>query len=194
MSSSHKATYGALSRFNHWAIAVVMIGMLGFGLYLDNAELAREARGSLIGLHKAIGVLFLVFALWRVGYRLVCGFPVSVADMPAWQETVAKGVHWLLLAGILIMPISGVLMSLYGGHAIDVFGLFAIPVQEKNETLAEIGHILHGLGGKVLLIAIAVHVVAALKHHIVDRDETLMRMAGWVSERKGTAVQRQFKT
>jgi hypothetical protein len=45
------------------------------------------------------------------------------------------------------MPISGVLTSLYGGHAIEVFGLFAIPAPKKNETLAEIGHVLHGLGG-----------------------------------------------
>ena len=139
-----------------------MIGMLAFGLFLENVDLTKEARGPLMGLHKAIGAVFLVIAVWRVGYRILQGFPMPTAVMPKWQDLASKAIHWLLLAGVLIMPISGLMMSLYSGRAIDIFGLITIPAFEKNEALAGIGHVAHGVGANVLLAAIAVHVLAAL--------------------------------
>ena len=136
MPTMKATTFDALSRLNHWLIAVGMIGMIGFGLYLENAEIAREAKGQLMGLHKAFGVVFLIFALWRVGYRVLQGFPAPVSPMPNWQELAMKLVHWGLLVAVLAMPISGVLMSVYGGRAVEVFGLFTIPAQEKVEAIS----------------------------------------------------------
>lgn len=186
MSKATKSVaYDAMSRFNHWIVAVVMIGMLGFGLFLENAELSREARGSLMGIHKAIGSVFLVFALWRVGYRVSQGFPMPIAAMPKWQDIASKIVHWALLAGVLLMPISGLMMSLFGGRSVDVFGILTIPAFEKNETLGGIGHVAHGLGANILLAVIAIHILAAFKHHIIDKDLTLARMVGNGAARKG---------
>ena len=53
-------TYDLTSRINHWVIAIAMIAMLGFGLYLEFGGLEREARGPLIAIHKSVGVLILV--------------------------------------------------------------------------------------------------------------------------------------
>lgn len=169
-------TYNQISRFNHWFAALIVLGMLAFGLYLENAGLTREARGALMPIHKAIGVLFLLFALWRVGYRLTQGFLSPAAVMPAWQERASKFVHWVLLAAVLIMPISGLTMSLFSARAVEVFGLFTVPAFEKNESIAGIAHFAHGTTAYVLLAAIVLHVAAALKHHIVDKDATLARM------------------
>lgn len=171
-------TYDTISRFNHWLTAGVIIGMLALGLFLENVDLARETRGPILALHKALGALFLVFAVWRVGYRIKQSFPKTVANLSPWQDIAAKAVHWLLLAGILIMPVSGLMMSLFGGHDVNVFGLLTIPAFEKNETLFGIGHVAHGIGGNVLLAAIALHILAALKHHVFDKDLTLVRMLG----------------
>ena len=176
MSTKTTTTYGAISRFNHWIAAFVMIGMIAFGLYME--DLPKESRAALMGIHKGIGFLFLFFALWRVGLRVAKGFPPALGNMPNWQETAAKAMHWALLAGILIMPVSGVLMSLYSNHSIDVFGLFTIPAQGKIEAISGPAHLAHGLAGKVLIALIVVHVVAALKHHIIDKDATLARMTG----------------
>ena len=176
MSTNTLKTYGAVSRFNHWVTAIVMIGMIAFGLYME--DLPKETRAALMGIHKGIGFLFLFFALWRVGVRITQGFPPALGNMPHWQETAAKAMHWALLAAILIMPISGVLMSLYSDHAINVFGLFTIPAQGKVEAISGPAHLMHGLGGNILIALIILHVAAALKHHIIDKDATLARMTG----------------
>jgi cytochrome b561 len=169
-------TYDLTSRINHWIIAIAMIGMVGLGLYLSYGGLTREARTPLIDTHKAIGVLVLIFGVWRVGLRLVRGFPQPASPMPSWQETASKAAHWALLASILIMPVSGIVASVFRGRAIDVFGLFEIPAQAENAGLAGIAGQIHEFAGIGLAVLIVIHIAAALKHHVVDKDATLMRM------------------
>lgn len=176
------SSYDFTSRINHWVIALAMIGMLGFGLYLAYAGLPRAERGDLIGMHKAIGVLVFGFGLWRVFWRILQGFPKSLSVMPAWQETASKLAHWALLAGILLMPISGIVASLFHGRAIDVFGWFTIPAQAELSWLASLGSGVHQYAGYGLIGLIALHAGAALKHHFYDADPTLQRMLRGCSE------------
>lgn len=170
------ASYDLVSRVNHWVIALAVIGMLGFGLYLEFGTIDRDARGLLVGIHRSIGVLVLVFGLWRVLWRLFQGFPAPVSRMPSWQETASKVAHWALLAGVLIMPLSGIAFTVFRGRPVDVFGWFSIPAQTEIPWLASVASTTHGLVGKALVVLVALHIVAALKHHIVDRDATLSRM------------------
>ncbi len=161
----------------HWLLGFAMIGLLVFGLVLEEME-RGEFKTALMWWHKGLGVALLAFALARLGWRMANGMPTPVGHVPAWQERAAAATHWFLLAGTLFMPVSGIMLSLGNGRAIDVLGLFTIPAGAKNELLHEIGEAIHGAGGKLLLIAIALHVAGALKHHVVDRDRTLARMLG----------------
>ncbi|NIA69410.1 cytochrome b [Pelagibius litoralis] len=170
------STYDFISRVNHWVIALVVIGMIGFGLYLAYGGLAREDRGPLIAIHKSIGVLVFGFGVWRVLWRIVQGFPASASAMPAWQETASKFAHWGLMAGTLLMPLSGVLSSVFRGRAVEVFGWFAIPAQTEITWLASLGSATHQFVGYGLAALVTVHVAAALKHHFHDTDLTLKRM------------------
>ncbi|MGI9507324.1 MAG: cytochrome b [Geminicoccaceae bacterium] len=169
-------TYDLTSRVNHWIIAAVIIGMLGLGLFLEYGGLEREAKRPLIDIHKSIGVLVLAFGLWRVLWRVFQGFPPIASTMPAWQETASKTIHWLLLAGILVMSVSGVLSSIFRGRAVDVFGWFTIPAQTELPWLASLASSTHDVVGKALAVIVIIHVAAALKHHIQDADPTLRRM------------------
>ena len=178
MKDSQTNQYSIISILNHWITAVVFLGMLGFGFYLGYADIVRETKGPLMGIHKSIGTLFLIFAFWRVGWRLFQGFPKDVSTMPAWQKFAAKTVHWLLLLGIIAMPLSGVLMSVFNNRAIDVFGLFAIPAQGKNEFIGGMAHNIHEIAPYIILFLLILHIAAALKHHIFDKDATLKRMVG----------------
>lgn len=173
---SKPTTYDLPSRANHWIVAIAMIGMLGFGLYLENADLARSVRGPLIGLHKAIGVLVLFYGVWRVGYRIRQGFPAALGDVTTWQEFAAKVVHWILLAGIIIMPVSGIVMSVFEGRPVNVFDVFVIPAVGDFPAVAEVAETIHAVAGKVLIFVVALHFLAVLKHRIIDRDATLTRM------------------
>ena len=125
MTERNGKEFGLVSRLNHWGVVAIFIGMLCFGFYLEFGDLAREVKGPLWGVHKSIGTLFLIFAVWRVGWRIFQGFPQEVAVMPLWQRFTAKITHWLLLLAVLLMPLSGVLMNIYGGRSIHVFDWFS---------------------------------------------------------------------
>ena len=168
-------TYGLISRFNHWIVAAAMIGMLLSGLVMAYGPFARETVFAILGWHKAIGVLVLVYGLWRIVWRVAQGFVEEASVMPRWQAIAAKAAHWGLLATVLAMPLSGLLMSLYHGHDVDVFGL-VIPGQEKIEWLASAAEVTHHYAAWGLVGLLGLHIGGALKHHFIDHDMTLRRM------------------
>jgi len=179
-------SYDKFTRFTiglHWIIAIAIIGMLAFGLYIEDLPRGPE-KSALIGIHKSIGLTILVLAAARFGWRLINGMPQPVGRYSTIERILAKTVHWLLLLGTLFMPISGILMSLSGGYGLAVFGLVIVPVLrntpgfQPNEALGDIAGVLHAVGGKVLIAAIVLHFAGALKHHVIDKDATLRRMLG----------------
>jgi cytochrome b561 len=176
MTDKDAGTYGAISRANHWAVAIAFFGMLAVGFTLANVELARETRGMVMGLHKATGTVLLLVVLWRVIWRLRQGFPAPVDGVAAWQVTASRLVHRGLLLTIILMPLSGASRSLLGGRAIDIYGLFQIPPFAKIEGFSDIAGLVHTVTAYSLAILIALHIAAALKHQFVDRDATLRRM------------------
>nr|WP_319947206.1 cytochrome b [uncultured Shimia sp.] len=176
---AHAGNYGVVSRFNHWFIGFGMIGMLAFGIYLEKFAPDGPDKGALIGTHKAIGVLLLILGVWRVGYRLYKGFMADAAPMPAWQSLSAKIVHWILLVSVLAMPLTGVFGSYFGGRATSVFGVFTIPAaMEPSKAIAGVMFNMHGAFAMLTIVCLVLHVVGALKHHVIDRDDTLKRMVG----------------
>ncbi|PMN65513.1 cytochrome b [Enterovibrio norvegicus] len=163
--------------FFHWLVAISFIGVLAFGLYVEDLPGGPE-KGELIGLHKSFGVLVLVLAVSRLLWRFKEGSISSIPGSPRWQEKIAAGVHHLLLLATLLMPVSGIAMSLGGGHDIGVFGVTLITAGEKNELLGQIGSTTHEVLANIVMVTLALHVLGALKHHIVDKDATLKRMLG----------------
>jgi cytochrome b561 len=170
-------TYSIIDRVNHWLVAAAVIGLLAAGWTLYLGALDREAAGNLRNMHKAIGVCVLVFGIWRVGYRLVSGFPERVGAAPSWQAMSARIAHYILLAGILVMPVSGLARGYFAGRGTDVFGLFSIPgAAVENEALSNLGSAIHFFAGLLVTLVLVLHILAALKHHFVDRDATFVRM------------------
>lgn len=175
--NSKSTTYSIIDRVNHWLVALAVIGLLAAGWTLYLGSLDREAAGNLRDMHKAIGVCVLVFGVWRVGYRVVSGFPESVGTVPSWQLMSARIAHYILLAGLLVMPVSGLARGYFAGRGTDMFGLFEIPgAAVESETLSNLGSSIHFFAGLLVTLVLALHILAALKHHFLDRDATLVRM------------------
>lgn len=168
--------FGVISILNHWCSAIVFLSLLALGFFLEFTGDGRGTGGPLMGLHKSVGVLFLGFACWRLGWRLLQGFPKDVASMPWIQEVAAKLVHWALLTATIVMPVSGILMSIYGNRSINVFGLFTVPAMPENEYINRIADGVHWAVAYLVALAVLMHVGGVLKHHLLDRDETLKRM------------------
>lgn len=168
----------------HWVIALTIIGLTALGLYMKN-----YAAHDVYPLHKALGVLIAVLILLRVLWRYANGWPKPVRPYPAHEVWLAHAVHWVLIVGTVLMPLSGMMMSGLGGHGINIFGweLMAVNADAQGEAIAysafaaELGEEVHTIVGYIMVLAIALHVVGALKHHIVDKDATLKRMLGRIS-------------
>jgi cytochrome b561 len=161
----------------HWLVAAAIIGMLAFGLYIDSLERSPE-RGALMDLHKSIGVTILALACLRILWRWRNGMPVMLGRAPRWHKVAAHAVHGLLLLATVLMPLTGIMMSLGGGHGLALFGLTLVAEgAAKQATIAAIGES-HGTIAWILIGVIALHVAAALKHQVIDRDGTLRRMLG----------------
>lgn len=173
-------TLSRTTKILHSIIAISMIGMLAVGIYMEETETYW-----LYDWHKSIGVIVLVVALLRIIWRIKKGWPTPVGNNPQLQLMVAKAVHWILILSTVIYPVSGMMMSGGGGHGIAVFGITlmaenpdpatgnAVPV---NEAVASLGHEIHGLFAWILVGIIVLHIVGALKHHFIDKDETIKRM------------------
>lgn len=163
----------------HWIIGLTMIGMVIFGMVLEDMP-RGDNKSALMALHKSIGVIVLVLAAWRLARRIRLGMPAHTGFYKAWELLAAKGIHYFLLFATLALPLSGILMSVASTRPVAVFGVTIIPqvLAQKHDLLAKIGGASHSIIGKLILLAIALHIAGALKHHFVDRDGTMRRMLG----------------
>lgn len=169
-------TYGIISRINHWVAALCFLGMLAVGFFMTYVELPRDVKFPLLTLHKAFGVLLLVFAFWRVGYRIWFGFAPPLGTGPHWEEMLAKLVHVVLLCCVVAMPLSGLVMALFVGQPTDVFGLFSIPPIDKTPAISGLARAVHKWTAYCISAALVLHIAGAVKHHVIDKDQTVRRM------------------
>ena len=174
-------SYGWLHRLLHWLIALMILGMLGVGIYMAglNEDIpAEEARHHLLaGLHKATGMIVLVLVLVRLFWAITNITPALPDTLPAWQRKAAKGMHHLLYLLMICVPASGYIMVSYVEKPVDIYGLFSIPpLFSKNIDKAMEFHEIHEIFAFVLLGLIILHFIIALKHHFIDKDNVLKRM------------------
>ncbi len=173
--------FTTMTIFLHWLIGLTIIALIAVGLYMSENEV-----WDLYPIHKSIGIILFVFILYRVIRRLMRGWPEPVSQYAKYEVILSKIIHWVLLIGTLMFPISGMMMSGAGGHGIAVFGFELLASNYNaageavalNPTLAELGHETHEILGTVMIIAISLHIIGAWKHHLVDKDNTLKRMLG----------------
>jgi len=159
----------------HWIVGLCFIAIFAVGIYMTDLPKGPD-KFELYGLHKSFGVLILLVALPRFIWRIKEGMLPPVGHPPAWQERLAKLVALLLLIATLLMPISGMLMSVGGGHGVALFGLELIAKGDKIEWMSSVGKFLHKQSVDVIIVGLALHIGGALKHHFLDKDDTLKRM------------------
>lgn len=169
-------SFGAISKGFHWLIALIVIGMLALGLYMD----AQEPSPSVFKLyqwHKSFGIVVLLLVSLRLIWRISSVWPRSVPTHKKIEKTAAHITHFLLYAALFAMPISGWLMSSAANSGVVPFGLFEMPhLIAADQATLQLMKQMHGLIAYGLMGLIALHLGGALKHHFIDKDETLLRM------------------
>ena len=161
----------------HWLIAVLIIGAFTLGLVMTDIPGLTSTKLKYFSWHKWAGVTVLLLATLRILWRLKNRPPARPDAMPAWQRGAAHGLHHLLYVLIFAVPLSGYFYTLAAGFPVVYFGLFQLPVLiAKNKALADTLEPVHYWLNMAMAALVVLHVLAALKHQLVDRDDTLRRM------------------
>jgi cytochrome b561 len=165
----------------HWLVALGILGLLIIGYYMTWNQV-----WSLYHWHKSLGILLLVAIVIRSGWRLLQGWPAADASHSPLERRLARLTQWLLLISSLLMPLTGMLYSGASGHGFALFGLHLVPdnphpdieweVIPYSQHLSDLGQTAHELVSYLLCLALLMHLAGALKHHFIDRDNTLRAM------------------
>ncbi|WP_298718083.1 cytochrome b [uncultured Oceanisphaera sp.] len=172
MKYDSKERYGSVSKTFHWLMAV-LIGwqLLKFGDRIAEGE--HWVGETLVPWHVSIGTLLLVMIVLRLVWVMTQRHQRPAQD-PATARLVKAG-HGLLFAGMLLMPLTGIMVMLGGGYGLTAFGLEIFAKGDEIAWAATIGS-LHSPLVWALTVLIIGHIGMALTHHYVHRDDTLKRM------------------
>lgn len=189
-----QARYSTVAIVLHWLIAVLLVAAVGLAWYADNVE--GVAKIAPLQLHKPLGITILLLTLVRLGWRLTHRPPALSPHLKPWERMLAKAVHWGFYVILLALPLSGWAMvsasKLITVYPIDMFGLFDWPalsfltnlpadqMKSTHELLEEAHHLI----AKIIIYGlIPLHVLGALKHQIIDKDNELARMIPFLARK-----------
>jgi len=184
-SSTHNsATYSTTAKLFHWMVAALIL------VQLTLAQLAKWAaqddntleRLALLANHKSLGLTVLLLIIVRIGWRLTHRPPALPPHMNRLQRIASHMSHTGLYVLMLAMPLSGLIMSAASAYGLSWFNMFEVPkVLAPNEGLSDAAKNAHELLGYVFIAVIVLHVVAAIYHHLLVKDDILKRMSSRLS-------------
>lgn len=175
MLKNTEESYGLVARIFHWLVGLMIIIVIIVGYTMADME-PSDQKWALYNGHKATGVVILMLVSMRFLWKLSNKTTLLPADIPAWQKLAAKTTYFILYVLMFLMPISGLLMSLLSGHPVDVYGLFTIDKLAENKPLAMQFHSIHVFSSFILTAFVVLHISAAWYHHLIRKDNVLMRM------------------
>lgn len=172
-AKSSSTAYGTVAVLIHWLSVCLIVVLLGSGFRAGQTEdLATKA--LFLKFHAPLGITILLLTLarlvwwWRFDTK-----PDPLGGDPAWQERIAKLVHFALYVVILGMAVSGISMFVLSGAGEILFGGGTGPLPDFSQFLPRVPH---GIGARVFIGLLILHAGAALFHHFIRRDKTLRRM------------------
>jgi len=168
-------SYGLIARLFHWIIFLMVIGIIIGGNIAADMPTGPD-KSQLIGMHKSFGFTILVLVLLRLLWRFANPRPRDLGTSRI-ENKLGHAMHIFLYILLLSQPTIGILMSQSFGHPVYPFDLFQVPTfVSDNVRLGKILLEIHETLWVVLAISVGIHAAAALKHHFVEKNRTLLRM------------------
>lgn len=169
--------YSGVAIALHWILALGILLQIALGFYLGEVPRGSPERSAWVNFHKSTGVTLAALILLRLGWRMAHTPPPLPASVPAWQRLAARASHALLYACMIGMPLTGYVASNFSKFGIKYFGLALLPPWGSDDKAVYAAfNATHKFLALVFVALIALHVAAALKHALVDRDGVLRRM------------------
>ncbi|WP_261817496.1 cytochrome b [Vibrio gallicus] len=167
--------YNNTAKLIHWVSAIVIIGMFALGLWMVDLTYYSQWYQTAPYWHKSVGILLAGLTLFRMLWKLLSYSPQI--DGNRFEKVAAKSAHHFMYLLLCILFISGYLISTEDGRSITVFEWFDVPALGKLfDGQADLAGQIHYYVALTLIGLAAIHALAALKHHFIDKDNTLRKM------------------
>ena len=171
--------FGVVSIGMHWLIAVAVFGLFGLGYWMVGLSYYDDWYRKAPDIHRSIGMLLLIVMVLRLAWRFINPVPQPLSSYTRFEAFAAHVAHLLLYILIFVAMVSGYLISTADGSSISVFGWFEVPsVTGRIKGMEDTAGLVHYWVTWALVVLACLHGLAAIKHHVIDRDETLRRMLG----------------
>ena len=176
--NSRGPRFTLISRWLHWLMAVMVLGLLFLGIGM--AASVSQRYTLLVAIHRPLGMAVLVLAAIRLVNRLLHPPPPLPDSLPPLQRAAAKGSHVVLYALMFIMPLLGWGMLSAAPYPVVIFGSVQLPpILPQNPLLYVLLRKLHTDCAYLLFGVFLVHLGAALLHGMIRRDGVFESMASW---------------
>ena len=176
LAGGERERYTGVAIVLHWLVAVLILGQIAFGWYLQTVPRKTPDRTIYVNLHKSTGLTLGLLVLVRLAWRLTHKAPPLPDSIPAWQRTAARASHFALYACMLIMPAAGYVASNFSRFGVNFFNAILLPPWGiDNPRIYGVFNSIHVVTSYVLVALIVLHVLAALRH-LYLRDGVFLRM------------------
>ena len=171
-------SFGLISKTLHWLMAMLILGLFAVGLYMTELEYYDSLYHTLPWWHKSIGLSVMILLIFRIIWKLNQANPAPLKTHKKWEVFLAHLIQRLFYGLTLLIGVSGYFISTAKGKGIEFFNLFEVPaiMQALEEDRADLIGEIHEFLAITLIVFAVLHVLAALKHHFIDKDKTLLRM------------------
>jgi cytochrome b561 len=171
------------ARLFHWSIAALLLVQIPLAWYMTDLPLSAEKLSN-YALHKSLGMCLFTLAVFRLIRAILGKRPDLPPNTKRYEKILAKATQGLLYLLVIIMPISGWVMSSAANVPVKIFGVIELPnLVEPNKQLMESMQNVHEMQSWVLMTLMLIHIAAGLKHQFVDRDNVLYSMLPLVKKR-----------
>lgn len=160
--------YSLSLRIIHWVVAILIFVSLFLGLTMEG--FSGELKNKAYFIHKSLGVTIFLLFFVRLASRLKTSKPPYNIKLTKLESIVSNITHTLLYILMLLIPISGYLMTNALGYGVSWFGINLPLVISKNEEVADFFYEIHEYASFFLIGLIILHLFAVLKHRIKDKN------------------------
>jgi cytochrome b561 len=168
--------FGLISTYIHWVSAVMVFSLFALGFWMVDLNYYSEWYRDAPYYHKAFGLTLFLLTLVRIVWKLNNKAPKDLGNKKV-EHKLAKLAHLALYGLLLLIMFSGYLISTADGRGIELFNLFTVPsMGELFVNQEDLAGEVHEIAAYTIMAMVVLHVLAALKHHFIDKDETIKRI------------------
>lgn len=173
--------YHPISKLFHWLSALAVFGLFGLGYWMVDLDYYSAWYQDAPNIHRSVGILLAIVTILRLIWNLKVRKPAIEGS--AFERKAAVSAHHLIYLLLFGLFITGYLISTEKGQGIEVFNWFTVPaLGQLFEGQADLSGTLHYYFAYTLVGLAVIHGLAALKHHFINKDNTLKKMTTGVTK------------